>query len=366
MQLKSLLKSDPELRSYLLGTFSRSHVAIPLPSLNSHLPSVSEPSEYVFQIRERAGGLSLRRLLHLLKIKLWIWSLFPLSLMFLQWNLSGQSVGWVSAALAVLSVLCLQTSAQLWNDFRDHMVGFDHVHPLRGEKPILQAWVTAVEVRRWARIWLLLGLGLASPLIHQAWLRDLSQSLFLGGLSLGALFVFGFSRMGWRFSRSAELLSWALFGPLLTGSFEWALQGTLSWQSFRIGFFSGTLAFFSLQVRNFEFLLDLSRAGFTNWMTRLGFDRSRKTLFFLWIFSLFLGLGVIWHEALQVWIPAFIPYALVLSLSIRRKVGALNSSVGSALQDFCKGSRRLSLHLMLFIFLVHILEWLLIWNTGQV
>lgn len=340
-------------------------MAIPLPSLNSHLTSVSEPSEYVFQIRERDGGLSLPRLLHLLKIKLWVWSLFPLSLMLLQWSLSGQIVGWASAARAIFSVLCLQTSAQLWNDFRDHMVGFDHVHPLRAEKPILQAWVTAVEVRRWAWIWLLLGLGLASPLIHQAWLRDLSQSLFLGVLSLGALFVFGFSRMGWRFSRGAELLSWALFGPLLTGSFEWALQGTLSWQSFRIGFFSGTLAFFSLQVRNFEFLLDLSRAGFANWMTRLGFDRSRKTLFGVWIFSLLLGLGVFWHEALRVWIPALGAYALVLSLSMRRKMGVLNSSLGSALQDFSKGARRLCLHLMFFVFLVHILEWLLRWNAGS-
>ena len=349
MKYRSLRRSDPEFLAYVLGTFSKTDMAIPEPSLNPGLAS----DEVLFRIQPR---VRISRPWHrIFKMELWVWSLFPLGLLLLLFWIDGRSFDPWMAALATLTAIFFQTAAQLWNDFRDHLVGFDHIHPARSEKPVQRGWITAHEVRKGA--WIFLGLGLltGSPI---AWsLRG--QELAVVGLGLAViatLFVFGISRMGYRFSHWAELLSFLLFGPLLTMSFELGVSRHLTSVSFFVGVFSGLLALFFLQIRNFENVLVLSQAKMQNLVTVVGFDRSKFWMKFLWLTSLSFGVLIFWHRKLWIWSPMAVAYFVYLTVSLFRNLKAISSPLGSGISNWGKLARGSSLKVVAFVLAVCLME----------
>lgn len=322
----TLKRNAPEYLSYLLGTFARTHRALPVTSLNAQ----SETDDVVFQIVPVSQIPEVpvsRQIKEGLRIDFWIWSLFPVVVLLFVNFIHGVAFDPGLVSMNILSLICLQTSAQLWNDYREYTQGLQLMHPRAGGAALREGWWTAFQVRSLAWVFLVSGVILGIPALMIV--GEVLAPFAILGVFL--IFLYGLARMGFRYLAWAEVLSFFLFGPLLTLTFQLSMQAPIAPWVFILGGFSGTAALFVLQLRNFEYLVVNSKINLRSSVVGFGFERSKTWLWWLW-----LSLGIFWFLLLMevfslVWLLMGLGLFAWLALGFRKQLNRLSSPLGSGI-----------------------------------
>ncbi|MFN7455073.1 MAG: prenyltransferase [Pseudobdellovibrionaceae bacterium] len=358
-ELKTLNKSDIEFQSYLLGTFSKTHRALPLQSLNVD----SDQERVTFQlvpVQEIQEPSFFVKWSQVFKLHTFIYAALPMFLIIVKNLLDQTVINPLDGLLAAIGAFFLHTSLNLRNDFVDHMKGLDRILPTAGSRAIQKGWVTAQSVKNWAWVYFFLGVlfGLKPVLDYPQVL------LFVGSLSaLGVVLITSF-RMGVKYRVWTELLVFLLLGPFLTGGFQLSFGAPLDLEAVLIGLLTGWVGVFSLHMRNFELLMVQAQARFYNSITHLGFDTS-KVLLKVWWNMFCLGL-VLLHMIYSLPVVAliFLISGFFTSLIFWKILDRLQSPLGSDLAITLRVGKQIALLQMSLWFAVNLIYLLL--ATGGV
>ncbi len=284
---KTLLKTDPEYKDYLLGTFSKRELALPQESFGvgsdrerttflivqaDHYPKPHWSVIYFRAIRPELLGLTLG---HAFLALLALWFRFP----------QHEFLDFVSMGLCLAATLFAHASACLFNDFQDHLNGTDRRSITHGSRVIQKGWSAAYKVRRWAIVNALLAFGIGIYLMFGSW------NLLIGLTALSAMAILFYSEMTpfWNKWGAGDFWITILFGPLLFFS-VWASVlprdqfFTLPNEFFVEGIFLslclGFLASWTLQVRQFQDIFKREQGSFRTLISRLNFDQAKSFLIF--------------------------------------------------------------------------------------
>lgn len=268
MEFITLTKDDPDFDSYLLGTFSKTHRALPVETFHPQTP------------RERVTFrlVPMEKVIAPNWLVVYFWSCRPELLgltmgpSMAAWLNQHEKIGtwamWPSW-FALLGVFFLHTAAFLLNDVQDHLHGLDRLNRRRGSQVIQKGWVSSVEMKRWA--WVNLGLAIlfGVPALLNA---PLALAVICGSAFLCLLVLLNNRLNRWGISDLALLL---LFGPLLTSGIALASFGATNWRDLALGFVFGGLTVWVLQVRQVEYLFRAKPEGFRTFLGFWDFDRAR-------------------------------------------------------------------------------------------
>jgi 1,4-dihydroxy-2-naphthoate octaprenyltransferase len=203
------------------------------------------------------------------------------SLAILLWvHMLSLDVDWLAAVCAVLGVMTLQISVNLFNDVEDYLKLIDLPGSLGGSGVIQQGWLSAQQVRKGALIALFIGCALGLPALLVS-----PQGILTCGI-LAVIGVVGYSGKPFNFKYKAmgDLAVFALCGPILTMGMSYAATGTIQEGVILIGSFFGFAAAAILNANNMnDIKVDTSR-GATTFASILGFKFARN-----WQFGYYLG-----------------------------------------------------------------------------
>jgi 1,4-dihydroxy-2-naphthoate octaprenyltransferase len=325
-EVVTLSKGSADFERHLLGTFSKDKRALPLQTLNAN--SVQET--ITFEVKplseiERPSGFVIA--IHLLKIRAFILVLFPMYLILVK-NTADKTIrDPLVVILSTLGVLATYIAVNLRNDYTDHMKGLDRINPGAGSRVIQKGWVTAAQVRSWAHFFVGVALVFASLVIF-AFPVVVGVVVLTGLVGIWAQFL---QKGSFKYHKGGEIFVFLLLGPLLTTGYQISIAGYWDLESLYIGCLWGWLVVFLQHIKNFEFIMINSQAGFHNTVTWLGFDRSKNLVKFWWLgfLAMFIAYHLNFAGAFWTWflgaVLAFSAFPFFMSLN------NLQSPVGSDL-----------------------------------
>jgi 1,4-dihydroxy-2-naphthoate octaprenyltransferase len=323
-ELKTLAKSDPQFKNYLMGTFSETERALPVQSLN-----VSTENEVVtFSIVPVASieqPSFVKMWAQILKLKNVVLLIFPLFLLVVKNVVDNVDFDVFLAAMSGLGALFLFLAMNLRNDSRDHVSGLDRIHPQSGSRAIQNGWITAAQAQRLSFVFAVLGLCFGAPAIVVS-----PQILVCIAIAL-AIAYFGLRNygMGLKYRWSTELSVFILLGPLLTISYQLAIGARFDIETLILGIISGWFSVFIVHLRNFEAIMANDRAGFGNSVGFLGFEKSKGFLIGWWITLMLFTDLYHWVYAARAWAVGFILVTLGLSWLLWKNLKIVKSPVSS-------------------------------------
>jgi 1,4-dihydroxy-2-naphthoate octaprenyltransferase len=325
-EVKTLSKGAPDFDSYLLGTFSKTHRALPVSTLNAN----SSRETVTFQIRslaEIARPSWLIIIIHLLKVRAFVLVLFPIYLILIKNTADGTIKDPVVVLVSTFGILFAYIAVNLRNDYTDHMKGLDRINPQAGSRVIQNGWMTASQVRSWAHTFVIAASMCAAVVIF-AFPLVIGVVLLTFMVSIWAQFL---KKGSFKYHKGGELFVFLLMGPLLTTGYQISISGFWDKESLYIGILWGWLVVFLQHIKNFEYIMVNAQAGFHNTVTWLGFDKS-KTLLKLW-WLVFLGFFLAYHYRYSGNFWTWFLGAVLVFCGIPFFIGLnhLHSSVGSDL-----------------------------------
>jgi 1,4-dihydroxy-2-naphthoate octaprenyltransferase len=265
----TLTKTDPDFDSYLLGTFSSTHRALPVETYHAAtarervtfrvlpLEQVGAPVWWIVYFwcsRPELAGLTLGP-----AMAAWL----------LHVNSLHEWTKWPSW-FAMIGLFFLHTSVFLLNDVQDHMRGFDRLNHRRGSQVIQKGWVTGQAMYRWAWVNLVLAILFGVPAFFNA-----PFELALVCLAAALCLVLVITKSGVRIG-ACDLALVLLFGPLLVIGIALASFGESYPQDIILGLAFGVLTLWVFQVRQFEDLFRARSENFRTFLGHLSFDQARK------------------------------------------------------------------------------------------
>lgn len=323
----TLDKTDERYQSYLRGYFSKESRALPVRNFNTG----TEKEEVTFRIvpvekLERPPWIVVWwRTLRLYNVA---FVLFPLLLASSLADSAGVGYSGELVLLLALSVGCFQVGGNLFNDFYDHITGVDRLHPQAGSRSIQKGWLAAIDVFRAAVFFLSLGAALGVLVL----LPNPPLLLLFAVFGTLAFFAFYGGAKSLRYRGGSEWLVLLLLGPFLVEAFYFALTQSFSRPALVLGFCFGWWMLFYAHVKNFEHILALSQAGVRNWVTRLGFEKTKRLLMF-WIFGFFLLFSLAYYKQNQFFVLGLtMAGGIPLAAPVFRELKELDSCVGSGLR----------------------------------
>ena len=338
MELKTISKSDPQFESYLLGTFSTTHKALPVQTMNVS----SEQESITFQIvsnEEIRLPDFLSYWAQVLRLRNFVLIAFPIYIIIMKATIYHLPYFPLFALLSIFSAFLLQSSMNLRNDFQDHFWGIDRVQPSSGSRAIQKGWITAARVKNLSNYFLIFGIVLAIPMII---VRPIP--LIVVGL-LSAVLMYtasGGGKFGTQYRFGTEFSAFWMAGPLLTIGFQIAIGMRLDPEIIMLGFVTGGLALFILYTRSFENILFNSQAQIKNTITMLGFERSKKFLSWFWFFWIVLLLFYHFNYASTDWMLMSFVFVTLASIRVWNSITLLKSPAGSAINRSMKICRRIA------------------------
>ncbi len=353
-ELLTLNKKDAKFTSYLNGTFSRTHRALPLQSLNVN----TEQEQVTFQIvpcqKIYASGIwqRCRAGLRALKIRHWgLW--FVPTCLIASLNLQNGhelSGAYLSSALGALFLLI---TAGLRNEVRDHLNGLDRLFPQAGSQVIQQGWFAAHQLTKVSVMFVLLAVICGLPAViqdpHILWLIAV-VAVFSAWIHFG-------DSVGIKFRHLTEWLVFFILGPFLTMGLQLSAGAPLTAQVFYIGFLCGGAALYFLFMKNWTQILVLGQAhlhnhNLNNTVTWLGFEKSKILLEKSWLALMTGWLVYHWFFSSAFWFTVMLLSTLFVSISMLRILRRINSPVGSGLHIF----KRVSIYSLTFLFSLWVLQ----------
>lgn len=337
-ELVTLSKNSPEFESYLLGTFSQEKRALPLQTLNVN--SAMETVTFrILPLNEIKKPSSFIVMLQTFKVRSFLLVLMPLFLVMTK-NIADRTMqDPVTSIIATVGVLLAFIAVNLRNDFMDHMKGVDRVLQKSGSRSIQNGWVTAAQVKAYSSLFLLFAVILALPIILAF---PVVAVVICLGLIIGLWAQFK-KENSFKYQIGGEFALFTMLGPLLTVGFQLSMGAAYDKESFWIGFVWGWLVLFVVHLRNFTNIFASGQAGFSNTVTWLGFDKTRRLLAFWW--AMFLIFNLLYHV---LYAGSYWGFYLVLALgffSIRFfiKLKNISSPMGSELRSLFRSGFRLFL-----------------------
>jgi 1,4-dihydroxy-2-naphthoate octaprenyltransferase len=286
--MKTLSKGDPEFESYLLGTFSKDKRALPLQTLNAN--SLRETVTFeivpVSQIQKPSFALLF---LNLLKVRSCILVLFPIFLILIKNTVDKNIKDPIVVLISTFGILSTYIAVNLRNDYTDHMKGLDRINPQAGSRVIQKGWLTAAQVRSWAHLFVIFAM-VAAGLVIFAFPMVMGVVILTMLVGIWAQFL---KRGSFKYHKGGEVFVFFLLGPLLTTGYQISISGFWDRESLFLGIMWGWLAVFLQHIKNFEFIMVNSQAGFHNTVTWLGFDKSKILLKVWWV--AFLAMFLTYH-----------------------------------------------------------------------
>lgn len=335
-ELLTVSRGDPKFESYLLGTFSQTERALPVQSLNVGSDSETVTFELV-PLAEIIKPPFLKFWAQIVKLNSVLLVLLPVFLILIKTALDEIDYDAELAICGTLAALFFHVSVNLRNDFRDHMLGIDRIHPRSGSRAIQLGWITAAQAKKWS--WYLFGFGVFFGLPS---LFKFPELLFLLGIVM-LLMMIGVNsfKAGLKFRSWTELAAFLLFGPLLTLGFQISIGAGIDLEAPILGILTGGYAVLLLHLKNIEMIMVNDRAKFENTMTRLGIDGSRRFLFLFWLtWGLLLSLyHFVYGQIL--WFGIFLICVGILSFKFWKISENLKTPVGSLFQKSLLDLRRL-------------------------
>lgn len=328
MELRTLSRKDKDFEKYLDGSFSKTHRALPVETLN--LNQVYETVTFkivpVQDLRAKQQALlAAKSWFRLFKIQKFLYVAFPMFLILVK-NISDGTVSdpW-SGIVTTLSLFLAFITISLRNEYSDHMIGVDRVSPHSGSQVIQSGLMTAAQVKSWSDLFLALSLLASIPvaLVNPQIVIWILAALFC---ALGAQFQ---TKKSFKFRIGGEILLFLLVGPLLSTGYQIALGGRFDWDALMIGLLWGWLVMF---IHELSLLVDIvvySQAGFQNTVTLLGFDLARRVLAFWWtlfvVFFFFYHLifgGTYWGWYFSIALILLTPRMVLRFKSVESPVGS--------------------------------------------
>lgn len=286
--LKTLSSRDAEFLKYLDGSFSHTHLALPLQSLNVG----SGAEEVTFEIVpvesvHRPGFV--RVVSVLIRPQSLILSVGPMLAVLVSLIASGSKLGreqWAIALSSFVGVVLFQIAMNLFNDYGDHIKGRDRMREKGGSRAIQNGWVRATAVRKmaWTLIALAAACGMPAVVLHAAPVMIFAGLAFLFALEIA------FQKLRLKVRGWTEVLAFALTGPLLTMGYSWTLAGSTDLSDAVLGGIFGAITLMYLHAVNFENIMTDSQAGVRTWATRAGFDSSKIFFAFTCALTIFFSL----------------------------------------------------------------------------
>jgi len=324
LEFVTVTKEDPAFDSYLKGTFSRDHRALPI---ETYHPQTAK-ERVTFRI------LPLSQVAKPSWWKIYFWSSRP---ELLALTMGPALAAWLGhrdgiqdwarwpSWLALVGLFFLHTSVFLFNDVQDHLRGADRLNRRRGSQVIQKGWVRAVDMQWWAWFNGALAVAFGVPAFFNAPLGLLAVC----GLALPALWVVvrGIG-VQWGLADFALAL---LFGPLLTTGIGLASFAEVQLSDFLLGAVLGLLTVWTLQMRQLENLFRSRPEGFRTILGHLDFDRAKLFLFAGGLAILVAQFVVAWRLSVPMpWLFVLplvgAPMALLM-LRVHRAASPLSSSL---------------------------------------
>lgn len=321
-QLKTISRSSAEFDAYLRGTFSRTHRARFVQTLNPNTTAEQITFEIVpVKDIQRPQGISF--LGPLLRIRQLVLILFPF--LFVGLNLDGPVYDLTVMLLGLGSLIFLFWAIYLRNDYSDHIKGLDRIYDRAGSQAIQKGWVTAESVKIWSWIYLGAALVLGLPLLWV--LPQLLAVVFITGF---LIYVSHFRANS--FFKTQVWGGWLqglLIGPLFFVGLELLMKKNFSIAGIVAGCVWGILVLFIIFLHDYETLVPSSQAGLHTWMSFLGFDHGRAFLQYWWIFFLivFFTFQAL-HRHWLLWIASLLILAY-FSMRFLKNLRSLSTPAGS-------------------------------------
>lgn len=287
-EIVTLSRNSADFESYLLGTFSKDKRALPLQTLNAN-SSLETVTFEVKSISEIQRPLLPVILLHLLKVRAFILVLFPMYLILVK-NTADKTIrDPFVVVLSTLGILFAYIAVNLRNDFTDHMKGIDRINAKAGSRVIQNGWMTAAQVKSWANFFVVMSLLFAAIVIF-AFPVVIGVVMLTFLVGVWAQFL---KKGSFKYHKGGEIFVFLLLGPLLTTGYHISIAGSWDLESLYLGVMWGWIVVFLQHIKNFEFIMVNSQAGFHNTVTWLGFDKSKILLKVWWV--LFLAMFIWYH-----------------------------------------------------------------------
>jgi 1,4-dihydroxy-2-naphthoate polyprenyltransferase len=271
-RFKTLSRVDPEFLSYLDGTFSSTHIARPMRTMNV-ATAREEVTFEIVPLKEVNRPAIFKVIWTAARPSSLILSLGPvLSSILLAWML-GHIIETAKVVPAVAGILFFHLGMNFLDDYFDHRRGIDRLNPRSGSRAIQNGWIRGRTMFHAGLGLLGLSILLGLPIILG------KPVLFLAAALFALLIGWGFSSQTARlkYRGFGELTTFILSGPLLTVGFVWACIGYFSWEYFFLGCAFGFTTVLYYHLKNIENIMVDSQAETRTLATRLGFDSS-KTL----------------------------------------------------------------------------------------
>lgn len=327
-ELITLSKRNKEFESYLLGTFSQTHRALPQQTLNVNSASETVTFRIVplDQIQKPKWWVQVSQIY---KVRSFLLILLPIVLILTK-NIDDHTMqDPVTSLIATVGVLLAFISINLRNDYMDHMKGVDRVLERSGSRAIQSGWITAAQVKTCSTVFLVLALLCAVPL---AFAYPELLGVFAASLAIGLWAQFK-KQNSFKYRIGGEIALFVMLGPLLTVGFQMAMGVSPDMESFWLGCVWGWLVLFVVHLRNFMNIFPSSQAGFTNTVNWLGFDKARRLIAIWWI--LFVVFNLVYHltYAGSYWGVYLTAVLAFVSGNFIFKLKAISSPVGSEMRS---------------------------------
>lgn len=343
-QLITFSKKDKEFQTYLDGTFSKTHRALPLKTLNPNTASETVTFNVV-PVSEISQPNIFQKIIQLYKVRTFLLILVPLMLTFTKNIEDGHLRDTSGAWLAFAGALIAFVAVNLRNDYVDHMKGIDRVLEKSGSRAIQNGWVTAARIRRASNVFLFVALVIAGILVD--------SYPKLGGVfaisSVVGLWAHFNKNNAFKYRIGGEFCLFLMLGPLLTLGYQISMGGKVDIEAILLGSLWGWLVLFVVHLRNFMNIFMSAQAGFKNSVNYLGFDKARRLIIFWWV-SYVVAL-IVYHFvfASNFWGLYAAVVLILFSFPFLNKIRRISSPIGGEIRELFRTG--------FYLFLLSIFMW---------
>lgn len=331
MKLKTVKKSDPEFQALLDGTFSDSHRAIPLRTINQHVAFEHATFELTpLDKIEKPSSLALA--FELLKPQHFLIVLVPLFYTFFSlsmgpldfWNFKKQII------LILVSLLNLTLFINLRRTLTEHY-NLSHLYASATTSSILQkGWLKGITVTRLSWVFFSVSVFAALPLV-------LEQPAALAPIILLTMILFAgmsLQKEGLLYLITSALNHFLLAGPLVVLGTCVVFQTKPSLNQWAFAVSWGLWILLWRQLRSFREVMPYTLSRSSRFVAQMGFDKTLSLLQKLTITIPMICLSLLALMPMNwIWL---LTNALLHSYFIIKEMECLNktqSSLSSHLED---------------------------------
>lgn len=273
MEFKTFSKDDEKLKPYLTGSFSNSKIALPVRPIQAKFMDLVTVK--LVEAEKVKSKYTSKLILDMTRSELMGLSVFPLLIAFLYFQSLGATVSLLQVVLATLSLLCIHVSVFSLNDYFDHLKGGDRMSLSSGSQVIQKGWLRAKTVFKVSIVFMVLACVFSFPLILSKLPDLLILSLVVAASAIG-FSVFG---KGFKYLGVGEFFIFICFGPLIFYGVSLLVGTDFDLNAILMSSALAWMVVLYQQVKNFQNIYIDSHLNIGTFISRLGFDRSKKVLF---------------------------------------------------------------------------------------